>query len=630
MRKTSKIILVTLFATMLLLGLGYAAIQNITLSISGTAAASAVQGNFDVGFTEVTEISDEIYVNASVNSNVKAIFNVSGLTQKGQTAYAIYEITNNSSDLSTDLSVETSNSNTEYFTISSRLADTSLVAGDSTTVTVTVELTKTPIEGEVSSTIGVVLTAMPVEPGKEGTSSDINDFSQVPVEPIASTLADVTLDNIGDYIDLRNNLVKTSLTTDDWRILYADDNAVYLILSDYLPNESNYARNAGLEIMGQYGVYSNKDTETLLTALKTPDNWIALANGIDGANALGVPYASLIVASYLSNYPEATMEDIENANIDFTNRLYVVKPETVDGCTGDIYIDDGNFGKTDLFGIYAEEKRYQETLYDNVNTAIRPVIVLSRNTEVVKEGNLWRIPVENTNGITNGYAELTNDYVDILDTTVASITNDCIGQYIDIGNNIIRTESTADDWRILYANDNFVYAVLTEPLPNSTGYAEGAGLLVAGDYGVYEATGAESLNSKLLLSEKWNGLTNGLSSDGKSGAFGSYLMDLFLLSYNEKMGTNITYEDIVNDTTYEIKLERSNLFATEYILDDKADMVWVADNVDATKTWAIQGALGYIIDYEYTEANTFIRPVICISKDRACSYIDGTWIVNQD
>ena len=69
---------------------------------------------------------------------------------------------------------------------------------------------------------------------------------------------------------------------------------------------------------------------------------------------------------------------------------------------------------------------------------------------------------------------------------------------------------------------------------------------------------------------------------------------------------------------------------TEYILDDKADMVWVADNVDATKTWAIQGALGYIIDYEYTEANTFIRPVICISKDRACSYIDGTWIVNQD
>ena len=625
MRKTSKIILVTLFATMLLLGLGYAAIQNITLSISGTAAASAVQGNFDVGFTEVTEISDETYVNASVNSNVKATFNVSGLTQKGQTAYAIYEITNNSSDLSTDLSVETSNSNTEYFTISSRLADTSLVAGDSTTVTVTVELTKTPIEGEVSSTIGVVLTAMPVEPGKEGTSSDINDFSQVPVEPIASTLADVTLDNIGDYIDLRNNLVKTSSTTDDWRILYADDNAVYLILSDYLPNESNYARNAGLEIMGQYGVYSNKDDENLVMALQTTSNWIGLTNGINGADALGAPFASLFMASYLSVY-NASVEEVLAGNLDYSNTLYLPRSVTVDGCTGEQYIDDGNFGSTGTFGIHAEKQMYQHTLYDNPDTAIRPIIALPRNTEVIIEGNLWRIPVENTNGIRSGYAELSNNYVNIEDTTLASITNDCIGQYIDIGNSIVRTESTKDDWRILYSNDEYVYAVLTDYLPNSTGYAENKGLLVAGDYGVYSATNATDLNAKLFLGH-WIELLNGLAADGKSGAFGSIPLELLLDSYNYKKGTNITLDKLLKK---EESFEKSELYISERILNGYTDYVWITNNSDTSVSIAANCSLCNIEERAFTNANTYIRPVINISKDRACSYIDGTWIVNQD
>ena len=49
------------------------------------------------------------------------------------------------------------------------------------TVTVTVELLKTPIEGSVSSSIGVKLEAMPVEPGKEGTSEGIKDSDQNPV-----------------------------------------------------------------------------------------------------------------------------------------------------------------------------------------------------------------------------------------------------------------------------------------------------------------------------------------------------------------------------------------------------------------------------------------------------------------
>ena len=180
MRKTSKIILVTIIETSILLGLGYAAIQNITLNITGTATGITSQDNFKVRFTRVTDISDAVNVTASVNTDTTASINVTGLTEKGQSVTATYEIENQSNDLSSDLNVNTTNSNTEYFVITSRLNKTSLMAGEKTTVTVTVEMIKTPIDGSVTSNVGVNLTAIPVEPGKEGTSADINDFSQTP------------------------------------------------------------------------------------------------------------------------------------------------------------------------------------------------------------------------------------------------------------------------------------------------------------------------------------------------------------------------------------------------------------------------------------------------------------------
>ena len=180
MRKTSKIILVTIVATSILLGLGYAAIQNITLNVTGSAAAAVSQENFDVRFTRVIDVSDNTCVTANIESDQKANIVVSGLTAKGQFVTATYEIKNYSSDLSADLKIVTTNSNADYFTISSRLVDKSITAGNTTTVVVTVELTKTPIDGTVTSNISVGLEAMPVQPGEEGTSEGINDFSQTP------------------------------------------------------------------------------------------------------------------------------------------------------------------------------------------------------------------------------------------------------------------------------------------------------------------------------------------------------------------------------------------------------------------------------------------------------------------
>ena len=182
MKKTNKIILASAIVAVLLLGIGYAAIQNITLNINGTAAADPSQSNFKVMFSGTPTVSDYTYVTAAITDDTNATINVEGLTKKGDVVTATYTVQNASTDLSADLGVSTTNSNTEYFTLMSEFDKSSLVAGEATTLTVTVELTKTPIVDSVSATIGVQLEAMPVQPGEEGTSEGINDFAQTPDE----------------------------------------------------------------------------------------------------------------------------------------------------------------------------------------------------------------------------------------------------------------------------------------------------------------------------------------------------------------------------------------------------------------------------------------------------------------
>lgn len=164
MTKTSKIITVAVIVAMLLLGIGYAAIQNITLNIAGTAAADPSQENFKVMFSGTPTVSDSTYVTAGITDDINATINVSGLTKKGEIVTATYTIQNTSTDLTADLSATVSNTNSEYFNVSQVIDQTTLLKGEATTITVTVELIKTPIQEAVSSTIGVQIIAEPVQP----------------------------------------------------------------------------------------------------------------------------------------------------------------------------------------------------------------------------------------------------------------------------------------------------------------------------------------------------------------------------------------------------------------------------------------------------------------------------------
>ena len=85
MSKTSKIILITIIMTSILLGLGYAAIQNITLNIAGTAVADPNQSNFKVKFTGTPAVSDSTYVTANITGDTTADVVVFGANNFGIT-----------------------------------------------------------------------------------------------------------------------------------------------------------------------------------------------------------------------------------------------------------------------------------------------------------------------------------------------------------------------------------------------------------------------------------------------------------------------------------------------------------------------------------------------------------------
>ena len=384
MRKTSRVILVTIIATSILLGLGYAAIQNITLNISGMASADPNQANFKVKFTGTPVVSDSSYLSASITNDTNAIFAVSGLTEKGQKVTSTYDIINESNDLSADLIISITNSNMDDFEVKSELGKTSLVAGEMTTVTVTVELTKTLISNSATSDIGIEIIAVPVEPGKEGSSGVIE-------EPEYISLSTVSNDDIGEYIDIGNNFVGTDSTSDDWRIVYRDDSYVYAILADYLVIEK-IPTVTGLDTnisSYPYSIWSDTSSEVLLDGIKNQNVWSFLTNGIDEIVAQGAIDAEMLLESY--NYTNNTTWKLQSWPVLSRSKikydLYVPKTNDSNGYQG--YW----LAKTQETAVWACDYTGEVGLYGhNVKfMGVRPVIKLPISLDAELNDNVWII-----------------------------------------------------------------------------------------------------------------------------------------------------------------------------------------------------------------------------------------------
>ena len=168
-KRNLQIVLIVLIVT-ITLGIGYASISAINLIINGNATASSNQENFNVYFVQTADtpsLTGNVILTGSATidseDNKVAHFNVSGLTKVGDYAIATYTIINNSNGVGAYISLDLINSNSEYFKVTETITDNKLQAGDTTTGMIKVELIKTPIENDASTSVTGTLTASPLE-----------------------------------------------------------------------------------------------------------------------------------------------------------------------------------------------------------------------------------------------------------------------------------------------------------------------------------------------------------------------------------------------------------------------------------------------------------------------------------
>lgn len=164
MKKRTGIIGVLI--AILALGIGYAAVTAVTLVITGTGSITATQENFKVHYTgtvAVTKSPDTIVTTQTHNNAQAGEFTVSGMTKAGDTVTFTYTVINESEGINANLAAPTvvTNSNSEYFEVTTSRDATTLAPTESTTQTVTVTAIKTPVTDDVSGNFTIKLVASP-------------------------------------------------------------------------------------------------------------------------------------------------------------------------------------------------------------------------------------------------------------------------------------------------------------------------------------------------------------------------------------------------------------------------------------------------------------------------------------
>ena len=172
MKKRTGIIGVLI--AILVLGIGYAAITGVDLLVDGTGKVVPDSENFAVHYdtanaptvTIGTGVKDTATVTATYTDGLHATINVNGFTKKGDSATVVYTIVNDSEDIAATLGdpeIDTTDLNSEYFTVTASLGTTELAAdGGTTTLTVVVSAIKTPIDTEQETEIHIDVPADPV------------------------------------------------------------------------------------------------------------------------------------------------------------------------------------------------------------------------------------------------------------------------------------------------------------------------------------------------------------------------------------------------------------------------------------------------------------------------------------
>ena len=161
MRSRNSFKLIILLALVLCLGVGYAVVNSVSLSITGTAGAGSE--TLDVSFNGTKTVSNATKGSASVTAgSTTATFTASNMTLNESITFT-YTIENNESDVSANVTLSATGSN-DYFTVTSSSSSVVVAPGTTAVVTVVVKMIKTPLDSSSSSaSFTVTLNAAPVD-----------------------------------------------------------------------------------------------------------------------------------------------------------------------------------------------------------------------------------------------------------------------------------------------------------------------------------------------------------------------------------------------------------------------------------------------------------------------------------
>lgn len=152
MRSKNKYNFVIIFSLVLFLSIGYAVVNSVSLSITGTSVAATK--DLSVHFNGTTSVSNSSKVTATATKgSTSASISVKDMTLN-ETLTATYTVVNEEEDVGASFQVTSINlSNTEYFAVTTDASSAkSIAAGGTNTITVTITMIKTPVSSSSSAT----------------------------------------------------------------------------------------------------------------------------------------------------------------------------------------------------------------------------------------------------------------------------------------------------------------------------------------------------------------------------------------------------------------------------------------------------------------------------------------------
>lgn len=410
-KRTFQIVLFVLIG-LVALGIGYAGITAVDLIVNGHGLVTASQANFIVHFISTTT-SPKITTGTGTawidrNDDTIASFEVTGLSKKGDTAVATFTVKNDSKDIGADFSIELEYENEEYFKVTEIIEDNQLKAGESTSVSIVVELLKTPIGDDITTHVSGKVIANPIE-----------NISAIENRTISDSTPYVTKSFAEDSWETIQNAVRDGNIS---KYKLGDIKTVRINNKDYRVRISNLPSNGGNGVANAVVTDNCSDSSYSETACGFVVEFIDLVKNMEmntSSNRNRGGYPASLVNLYLndtlfSQLPSDLQSVIADTRvvsggeygasnyIQENQKLFLLSPTEIMGGSG--YSSDGAKGKTSQLGYYRQ----------NGTTTISQSVCSGCGGCSVVQRVLWAGSQKAYNGSYNDYwlrgASSTSDY----------------------------------------------------------------------------------------------------------------------------------------------------------------------------------------------------------------------------